>query len=131
MSAAIAHLCVKRGSSQLSMTLTRFKADKRLWIGSALILFAVSFWIPWVPSFFHDSSLVSPVRLFRRMLDYNRYLQTLTHLMDERECNWRDYLRSTFFFCPPLGFSVVFGWLLQCTVVMLREAVYKGREHRP
>src|SRR5436305_1029751 len=111
------------------MTLTRFKADKRLWIGSALILFAVSFWIPWVPSSFDEFSLVSPVRLLRRMLDSNRYLQTLTQPMDERECNWRDYLRCTFFFCPSVVFSIVFGWLLQSTVVILRKHCLQKEEH--
>ena len=114
------------------MKLTRFQANKRLWIGSSLILFVVSFWIPWVPPFFeHESSPVSPVRLLRSMLDYNRYIQHLTLLFDERECDWRDYLRSTFFLCPSIVFSILFGWLLQRTVVMLRDAVYKRNENRP
>src|SRR5207249_1641318 len=98
---------------------------------SSLILFVVSFWIPWVPPLFeYDSSPVSPVLLLREMLDHNRYIQHLTPQFDERECNWRDYLRSSFLLCPSVVFSVLFGWLLQCTVVMVRDAVHKRKEHR-
>ena len=122
---------VKSGT-QLSMTLTRFQADKRLWIWSSLILFVVSLWIPWVPPVTEGSSLVSPVRLVRIMLDMNRSLHSERRRIDANEPDWLGiYLKSTFFLCPSVLFSVLFGWLLQCTIVMLRDAVYKRRELRP
>src|SRR5438105_7750210 len=102
------------------MKLTQFQTDKRLWIGLSLILFVVSFWIPWLPPSFlgPDSSLTSPVRLLRTCLEYNRYLQTLTPLFDEQGINWRDYLSFTYFLWPSTVFSILFVWLLHCTVVI-------------
>src|SRR5579862_535539 len=98
------------------MRLTRFQADKRLWIGLSLILFVISCWLPLVPPNF-EYDFVSPARLLRGMLDYNQYIQHLTSVFDERECNWKDYLRSTFFFFPPVVLSLLFGWVFQCIVV--------------
>jgi TPR repeat protein len=103
------------------MNLTRFQADKRLWVGSSVILFFVSLWVPRAPPFFeYDPSCIGPVRLLQSMLEYNRDLKSLPVIFDERPCSWRDYLRCTFFLWPSAVFSVLFGWLLQCIVVMLR-----------
>jgi hypothetical protein len=114
------------------MKLTRFPPDKWFWISASLTLFVLTFCIPWVPAFFpYDSPLISPVRLLRQMLDYNQSLQTKTHRFDERDLDGWDYLRSTYFLFSPAVFSVLFGWVLQCSVVMVQDANYNRRNRQP
>ena len=111
------------------MKLTRFQTDKWFWISASLTLFVLSFCVPWVPAFFpYDPPLISPVGLLRQMLDYNSALQSMTLRFDERDLDCWDYFRSAYFFVPPAVFSVLFGWLLQCGVVMVQDAIYNGKK---
>src|SRR5215207_8026094 len=111
-------------AAAMSAKLIRFQIDWCLWIGAALIFFVVSCWIPWVPTLWvpqwnWDSSFVSPVELLERVLRYNQYVRSMAVRFDEQEIRLWDYVRSLYFFGPSVVFSVLFGWVLQCLIVMV------------
>jgi len=104
------------------MALHQFQCDKRLWVAASLVLFVVSLWIPWVMNPVSGTSMVSPVGLARSMSDASRRLRSEMPRFDANERDFvGDYLRSTFFFGPPVLFSVLLGWVIQSGVVMLRS----------
>src|SRR5437763_1901392 len=102
------------------MRTARFQTDMRWWTSFSFILFIPALWIPWVPIW---DSIVSPVEFLSITLRVQR--------AELQPCIPVDYVRLflllALIVCLSAIAALAIGWVLQCAVVMVRDAVYKRR----